>query len=168
MNRCSILSISATTVLVLALVPSSAVSQQKSLKDQLVGAWTIVSQEVTAPDGTKRQGPGGPNPRGILILDASGRYAFVVGRPDRPKFKSSNPRLEGTAEEFAAAVRTFAAEFGTWSVNEADKTLIRGYEGALVANNEGREEKGSVSLAGDELKVVAAAGGRVDVFRRAR
>ena len=72
MNTRSILSISAMTVLGLALVPSSAVSQQKSLKDQLVGTWTIVSDEITAPNGAKQQ-PYGANPKGILILDAGGR-----------------------------------------------------------------------------------------------
>jgi hypothetical protein len=173
MNRRSILTISAMTVLGLALVPSSAVSQQKSLKDQLVGAWTLVSQVFTEPDGTKQPGAGGPNPRGILILDASGRFAWVSGRPDRPKFKTSpgKARSEGTAEEFTAAARTFGANFGTWSVNEADKTLTQHYEAALIPNNEGTEDKNSVSLAGDELKLSwpRVAGGRGDeVYRRAK
>src|SRR3979490_2136160 len=75
-------SISAMTVFGLALVPSSAVSQQKSLNEQLVGAWTLVSGDITAPDGTKRQ-PYGANPKGILILDAGGRYAWMAMRPDR-------------------------------------------------------------------------------------
>jgi hypothetical protein len=172
MNRRSILSISAMTVLGLALVPSSAVSQQKLLKDQLVGAWTLVSSEITAPDSTKRQGAGGPNPRGILILDASGRYAHMAGRPDRPKFKTSgNLRLDTPAAEFAEAARAFAANFGTWSVNEADKTLTSRLEAALIPNNEGSEIKESISLAGDELKLVAnlASGGRGEaVYRRAK
>jgi hypothetical protein len=63
--------------------------------------------------------PYGPNPRGILILDASGRYATVRARPDRPKFKSSS---QPTTDELVAA-RAFGANFGTWSVSEADKTL---------------------------------------------
>ena len=172
MNRGSILSISAMTVLGLALVPSSAVSQQKSLKDQLVGAWTLVSRDNTAPDGTKGQ-PFGPNPRGILILDASGRYADIEMRPDRPKFKASaNMYLDTSDAEFGAAAKGFAANFGTWSVNEADKTLVRQHEGALVPNNERNEAKDSVSLAGDELKLswnLVGGGGRGDeVWRRAK
>jgi hypothetical protein len=90
MNRRNILNIciSAMTVLGLALVPSGAISQQKSLKDQLVGAWTAISY-VTQANGTKQQ-PFGANIKGIIIFDASGRYAAVGERPDRPKFK--NPR----------------------------------------------------------------------------
>jgi hypothetical protein len=39
----SIPRISAITMLGLALIPGSAVSQQRSLKEQLVGTWTFVS-----------------------------------------------------------------------------------------------------------------------------
>jgi hypothetical protein len=148
MNRLSILSISVMTVLGLALVPSGAVAQQRSLKEQLVGTWTLVSLENTAPNGTKRQ-PLGANPKGILILDASGSYAELFGRPDRPKYK--NPS-QPTTEERAAA-QAFAANFGAWSVSEADKTFTQRVEGALVPNNEGTDVKGSVTVAGDELKL---------------
>jgi len=43
MNRRYIISVSALMALGLALLPSSAISQQKSLKEQLVGTWTLVS-----------------------------------------------------------------------------------------------------------------------------
>jgi hypothetical protein len=105
-----------------------------SLKDQLVGTWTLVSYEDINPNGTKKQYLGA-NPRGILMLDAGGRYAWMQGPSDRPKLKGS--RAEATAEEFHAAVGTFIASFGTWSVNEADKTLTRQIEGNLIPNVEG-------------------------------
>ncbi len=171
MNRRHILSLSVITALGLALLPGSALAQQKSLKDQLVGAWTLVSNDTIAADGTKQQ-TFGANPTGILIFDAGGRYASVTGVPDRPKFKATgNLRSAGTAEEFAAAARGFGANFGTWSVDEAGKTLIRRFEIALIPNNDKQETKASVSLTGDELKLTStpAAGGKNDtVFRRAK
>ena len=115
MNRRGILSIAATAGLGLALVPGIAVSQQKSLKEQLVGTWTLVSNDNVAPDGTKRQ-LFGANPKGILILDSGGRYALVQMRPDRPKFAANN-RLQGTPEENKAAQEGAVATFGTWLVN---------------------------------------------------
>ena len=39
MNRRNVLSLSVATALGLALLPGSAVAQQKSLKEQLVGTW---------------------------------------------------------------------------------------------------------------------------------
>jgi len=157
------------TALGLALVPSSTVAQQGTLKQQFVGTWTLVSLDTTASNGTKQPFLIGANPRGILILDASGRFAMVAGRPDRPKLKTNS---RSDAAEFGAAAREFVANFGTWSVSEADKTLTQHREAALSPNTEGTDAKDSVSLAGDELKLtgaVSAAGSRVEsLYRRAK
>jgi len=171
MNRRSILGLSAVAA-GLVFLSNSVVAQQKSLKDQLVGTWTLVSDEATPPTGPKRQ-DFGANPRGILILDAGGLYAQVHGRTDRPKFKASaDARLVTPAAEYGEAARAFAGNFGTWSVNEADKTLNRRYEAALIPNVEGTDTKASVSLSGDELKLTTTSpvtGVRTDqVYRRAK
>jgi hypothetical protein len=151
MKRRSILSISAVTVLGLALVPSGAVAQQGTLRQQLVGAWTLVSCNATFADGTKRSYCTSPN--GILILDASGRYATVYAARGRPKYTLPFGS-ETKAEEFKAASLGVLANFGTWSVNEADKTMTRHFDGAAASNFEGTDAKASVSLAGDELTLV--------------
>lgn len=171
MRRSITFTIVAAAALALGFPPDAAFSQQKSLREQLVGVWTLVSADVTPASGAKRQ-DFGANPKGILILDAGGRYAAVQGSPDRPKFKdTANLRTGATTEEFAAAARSFAANFGTWSVDEGDKVLIRKYEIALIPNNDGLESKVSVTLAGDELKIsgTAANGVRADaLYRRAK
>jgi lipocalin-like protein len=170
MNRSNILKLSAIAALGLALLPGSAVSQQKPLKEQLVGSWAIVSNDNVAPDGTKRQ-LFGPNPRGIMILDANGRYALITVNPARPKFKGKT-RLDGTPEENKAAIAGTVASFGTWSVDEATSTLITRVEGNLFPNDEGQEQRRLVTLAGDELKQVnlnPGSGGRAEiVFRRTK
>ena len=154
MNRRSILGISAMTTIALAMMPGNATAQQKSLKDQLVGIWTAVSAETTAPNGAKQQFYGAPA-KGILILDAGGRYAQVLARPGRPKFKSINRfSFEATPEELKVAVIGTVATFGTWSVDEANKTISRRPEASLLPNDEGIEQKYSVSLSGDELKTI--------------
>jgi hypothetical protein len=165
MHRRNIFTLSTGTALALALLPNTIVAQQGTLKQQLVGTWTLISYEDINSDGTRKQYQGA-GPRGILVLDAGGRYVWVEAPSGRPKLKGS--RVEATAEEFHAAVGTFVANFGTWSVNEADKTLIRQVEGALIPNAEGKEAgadntciparpvgscRDIVSLAGDELKI---------------
>src|SRR6266566_3408043 len=126
MNRRSILSISA--IAGLAVLPGSAVGQQKSLKDQLVGTWTLVSTDNTSAFGA--------NPKGMLVFDANGRYSLVFMRSDLPKFaaKTSN---QGTAEENKAVVQGMVAHFGTYSVNEADKTIMSRAEGSWFPNQVG-------------------------------
>jgi hypothetical protein len=169
MNRRCILGISAVAVLELALVPGSAVGQEKSLKDQLVGSWILVSTETMTQSGKRY--PYGTDPRGILILDAIGRYAIVQGRIDRPKLKSA-VRRDVTKEEFGAAALDFAANFGTWAVN-TDKALVRRFEGSLNPNLEGIVTTASISLVADTLRLSGelnpATGERVNaVYRRAK
>ena len=157
-------------VLCTGIVLSSgfATAQQKSLKEQLIGTWTIVSNDNVAPDGTKRQ-LFGPNPKGILVLAANGHYTQIIVHPDRPNFKVNN-RLEGTPEENTAAVHGTTATFGTWSVDEASTTLIVRNEGGMFPNQVGTESKRSVTLAGDQLRIGnpnPASGGRSEsVWKR--
>jgi hypothetical protein len=162
MNHRSILGISTMTVLGLALVPSSIVAQQGTLKQQLVGTWTLVSCDVKQPYCV--------NPNGTLMLDASGRYAQVIAARGRPKAATGAAnRADVKPEEYKALAQGLLANFGTWSVNEADKTVANHLQGALFPNVEGTDIKVSVNLVGDELRTVGenpAAGGFV--WRRAK
>jgi Lipocalin-like domain len=170
MDRRSVFNLSAIIALGLALLPGAALAQQKSLKEQLIGAWTLVSNDNVAPDGTRRQNFG-PNPTGILILDASGQFTYAIRRPDRLQFKSNN-RLTGTPEENEAVVRGSNFTFGTWSVEEAGKFLILHIEGSLFPNLEGADSRRPAILTGDELKLTTpnpSSGGSSDnVFKRAK
>jgi len=168
MYRRSIFTLATVTVLGLALLPSRLSSQQGTLKEQLVGTWTIVSWEEISPNGTKRQIA---NPKGFLIFDSGGRYAQVIARADRPKFKSPG---EPTVEELAAATEDFfTANAGTWRVSEAERLLIQLFEAALRPDNEGTLFRSGISLSGDELRLVSVrplpTGARIDVqYRRAK
>ena len=110
MNRRIALALTTFALSGLILSAGAAAAQQKSLKEQLVGAWTFVS----AADSDNRQ-LFGPNSKGVMILDASGQYAQIIVRPDVPKFATNN-RLQGTPEENKAAVEGTTANFGTWTV----------------------------------------------------
>jgi hypothetical protein len=169
MNRRNALALSTTALLCLGLaLPGAALAQQKSLKEQLTGTWTIISNDNVAADGTKRQ-LFGANPKGVLVLAANGQYTQIIVSPDVPKFKINN-RLEGTAEENKAAVHGTTATFGTWSVDEASKTVTVRNEGGMFPNQTGTETKRSVTVTGDQLKVSnpgPAAGGRSEsVWKR--
>ena len=131
----------------------------------------LVSADAIPASGARRQ-DFGASPKGILILDGGGRYALIQGNPERPKFKDTNNlRLGATTEEFAAAARSFAANFGSWSVDESNKTLVRKYDLALIPNNDALETKVSVGISGDDLKLVGTAANGVQtdtVYRRAK
>jgi Lipocalin-like domain len=165
MNRRSMLT--ATTMALLALPTGGAVGQ--TAKD-LVGTWTWVSVDLTRPDGTKHQ-PFGPTPKGYVIFDSNGRFAYLLSRPGRPKFAANN-RDEGTPEENKATVQQTLAYSGTYEVS--DKTLIFHVEASTYPNAEGVDQKRSITVTGDELRwtnpapTVAGGGTAQTVLRRVK
>ncbi len=171
MTRPTVLSISAIFGMGLAIASTNALAQQKSLKEQLVGAWIIVSNDQTAPDGKKQQ-IFGSSPKGLVVYDASGQTIQIIVNPSVPKFKINN-RLKGTPEENTAAVQGTTATFGTWTVDEATKTITVHYAGGMFPNQAGTEAKRIVvSVTADELKTTSpmtASGLRADaVYKRAK
>jgi hypothetical protein len=136
----------------------SASAYAQSAKD-VVGTWDYVSAETVAPDG-KRSPTFGPNPKGIVVFEANGRYALIVTRSDQPKFASNN-RLQGTPEENKAIVQGSISHFGTYVVNEPDKTITFHIQISTFPNWDGMEQKRPFTVSGDELKytVPAASGG---------
>lgn len=166
-----ILRLSVVAALGLALLPGKAASQQKSLKDQLVGTWAVVSWEQTRSDGSKFE-RFGTNPRGVNIFDANGRFVMMFARPDLPKIASNNPSTP-SPEEAKAIVGGTIGYFGTYTVDEANKTITLRIEASSFPNQLGMDQKRTISvLTADELKYsnpVAMSGGKIDVaMRRAK
>ena len=159
-------------VLGLVLWPGNTVARQESLKEQLVGAWDLVSCERTTAKGAKQ--PYCVNSIGILMFDASGRYAHIIGASGRPKITTFK-RSDVPAEQYKAVAEGFLANFGTWSVNERDRTVTRHYLASMLPNYEGTDNKSSVKIVGDELtfdnpnpRVNLDYGRVVTVYRRAK
>ena len=100
----------------------------------LVGTWTLVSV-VTERDGRKFDSYG-PNAKGMLVFDANGRYSIIFIAGGLPSFGSGN-RSSGTADEAMAVVAGSLAHFGTYVVDEADKSLTLQIDRATFPNWDG-------------------------------
>ena len=137
-------------------------AQETSLRAQLIGTWRYVSITDTHKDGSRVQSFG-PHPSGIAIFQPNGLYAIVVSRSDLPKFASSS-RLHGTPAENTVAERGSLGHFGTYTVNEADRTFTTHILGATFPNMIGIDRKFSVaSITKDALTWIpfeATGGGR--------
>ena len=141
----------ASLCLGLALSTSSAVVHRDSLKEQLLGTWTAFAVDNVLEDGSKVQSYGA-NPSGTLMLDAQGRFSLVLIRSDLPKFASNN-RDHGTPEENKAVIQGSLANIGTYSVNDADRSLIMHVENSSFPNWKGTEQKRMIAtITRDELK----------------
>jgi len=91
MNRRTTLAMTTTALLCLAVGLSATASfaQQKSLKEQLVGTWTLVSSDQMRPDGSKLK-QFGANPKGINVFDANGRFFLMIASADNSQIASKD------------------------------------------------------------------------------
>src|SRR5215216_2475925 len=160
-------------MLTLGLSASDAVAQnQKGLKDQLVGTWDFVVAEVTAPDG-KKSFPFGETPKGILIFTPDGRFAQVHVASDVPKIASNN-RLTGTPEEYATIMRRSISVFGTYTVDDAKKTVTYRIVSSSFPNWEGEAQVRTIDkLTADEFintnpNVAGGRGSASNLYKRVK
>ena len=160
-------------LLVLALSAGQGTAQPAtSLKDQIVGSWNFVVAEVTAPDG-KKSFPFGETPKGILIFTADGRFAQIHVAGDVPKIASNN-RLTGTPEEYAEIMRRSLSVFGTYTVDETNKTVTYNIVSASFPNWQGGAQTRTIDkLTSDEFvntnrSVAGGRGSASNFYRRVK
>ena len=130
---------------------ASWAQQTGGIQKQLVGTWALASAENTHADG-KKSLPFGPTPNGMAVFTANGRMLILNTRSDIPKF-ASNSRGTGTPEENKAVVTGSIGLFGTYKVDEANKTIVWRVEGSTYPNWVGQEHKRPINaISADELQ----------------
>jgi hypothetical protein len=168
MNSRSVFSGVALAVLGLVMMPVSSHAQNaqqrppaaeqkapaappKSMKEAIVGSWSLLIDDAVKPDGTHAPNFG-PNPIGMAMFGTDGHFTVAITRSGRAKF-ASNSRASGTADENKAEVTGSNAFFGSYALNEADKSLTLRIEGSTYPNLEGTTQKRTITslTAGDEL-----------------
>src|SRR3984893_9744776 len=151
MNRRATLAMTTTALLCLAigLSASDSLAQQKSLKEQLVGTWTLVSSDQALPDGrTLKQF--GANPRGINVFDANGRFFLMVASADNSQI-AFNGRSMANSREDGLTVKSIAY-YGTYTVDEEVNVISLHLDASTFPNQIGTDQKQTVtSLTADEL-----------------
>ena len=159
----------AVLLMVLALCAGDAVAQQKSLKDELVGAWKFVSSTSQRDDGSATWGQ---NPKGLLIFTDGNRFSLQIMRSDRPRYKS-NTRMRGSLIENQATTRGTLSYFGTYAVSEPNRMLTFHIESSSFPNLNDTDQKRVLTLASDDLKLEnptpsRGSGATVQVWQRVK
>src|SRR5215471_11018529 len=139
------LSVIAMTAIGLSLLSGNARAQQKSLKEQLVGTWTLVSVVEVYQD-SRKENPWGPAVKGAVSFDGNGKVLLMIVGADLPA-PSGKPQESS---------RMVVAYFGTYSVDEAAKTVTYTAERATTPSFDGLARKASGTLNGDELRQTSA------------
>ena len=131
----------------LLLCAGAAAGAAAAEPSPLAGTWTLVAADVIRPDGTRAHDYG-ESPKGLLMVDAAGRYAVQIYKTERPRF-ASGKKDAGTPAEYQAAVLGSSTHFGTIDVDGSVMTMR--LQGSSYPNQEDTEQKRTFELRGDEL-----------------
>jgi hypothetical protein len=154
------------------IYPSRAdIAQQKSLKEQIIGTWALVVCEVVAPDGSKAPLVVGSNPAGQYIFTPDSHFSFQAAA-DLPKF-ASGENGKTTPDENKAVVEGSIAYYGTYTANDAERTITLHIERSSFPNLNGSDGKRIITaLTPEEMSYINPArrgGGAINcAYRRAK
>jgi len=122
-------------------------AQEKPLKDAIAGAWAIVALTDEYDTG-KKNNPWGAGLKGRIMFDGAGQFSQIIIGEKQESMKSPDPRRPD-----ALAV----AFFGSYAVNEGDKTIVMKLERGSNSSRDGSEQKLTVkSSTGDTLVLVGS------------
>jgi hypothetical protein len=116
----------------------------KSLKDRLVGAWHLASVKRVRVDGSRYQ-LFSPDTKGIIIFDGSGHYSLQITRTIPPA--ATSVASEGNQSDFEGTL----AHFGTYTINDRDRSITFRIESSSVPEWNGSEFKRSFAVLGNRF-----------------
>ena len=143
------------------LVVSSVAGQTKadgSLRDQLIGAWRLVSIETVRPSGEVIYPFYGKHPEGLIIYDRSGWMSVQIVSDPSPAVPTADSReafIAAPATEKVTAVDRYYAYCGTWTVDAANATITHHIKQSLYPGERGEDGVRHLVLEGDRLTLTA-------------
>jgi len=122
----------------------------KALREQLIGAWKLVSYEERHVDGSPSFYPMSEQPMGIIMYTPDGYMSAQLSKPDRKPFASGD-WFKGTADDYKQEASTYIAYTGEFHVDEAAQKLTHSMFISLFPNWIGQTQPRVVKIEGDYL-----------------
>ncbi len=136
-----------TTVAVSLAFPAQSRAQAKSLKDRLVGAWSLTDIYDRGKDGSEYY-VWGEGVQGLAVYTAGGHFSIQIIAANRDKTASKTPRMP---------VGQSIGYFGTYTVEEPTMTIKLKIDRCSFPGWDGVERVSKIaSLTADELKTEGA------------
>jgi hypothetical protein len=105
----------------------------KSLRDRLIGPWSLVSYEERSVDGSPSFFPMGTSPKGIIMYTPDGFMSAQLSKPDRKPFASGD-RFKASDYEFKDEATSYIAYTGPFHVDEEKHHLTHSMFISLFPN----------------------------------
>jgi hypothetical protein len=141
-------------------------AERRTLKNQLVGTWTLVDWDEVYTNGSQAQRVNG-GPAGVHVFGPDGRFFALLARPDSAEYPAAN-RLHTLVDD-KPVIDGSVAYFGTYKVNNVERSVDLFIEVSTTPNEQGRQKRLITTVTADELKYAAptAGGESTLVFKRA-
>jgi hypothetical protein len=123
-----------------------------SLRDQLIGAWKLVSYVEKPVDGSAPTYPFGEGAQGIIMYTHDGFMSAQLSVRERAPF-ASDDWSKGKPEEFAAAAKSYFAYTGPFQVDEEKQSLSHSMFISLFPNWIGQTQPRVVHIDRDFLTI---------------
>lgn len=120
-----------------------------SLRDQLIGTWSLVSYETRAEDGTVEH-PMGTEIVGFLMYALPGYMSANLMIPGARPFASGDIN-SGSPDELTAAARAYFGYAGRFEVDESAGAVRHHIEVSLVPNLVKSVQKRYVRIEGERM-----------------
>jgi hypothetical protein len=142
-------------------------------KEQLIGAWRLVSMDYRGPDKSSVDPFYQPDSTGLIVYDPSGWMSVHIAGPHRQAWKVPASRQPTTGDPQdsalkAAAFDTYYAYFGTWEFDETRAVVTHHVISALLPAEDGQSYAQQVTLENGRLIFTTRSGppGRETVRRK--
>jgi hypothetical protein len=158
-------------VSLLGLLAGIGLSARAEDLRSLEGTWVMQAAYEIKADGTRTTNYG-EHPKGLLNVDAAGRYSMQIFKVGRPAFASGD-KARGAPEEYRAALVGISTHIGKVSIDPAHHQLLFDVDAASFPNWEGKRQVRDYSFGNGVLSyaVPASASGNgttaYSVWRRA-
>ena len=127
----------------------------KGLREQLIGAWKLVSYEERPVDGSPSFYPMTEQPIGIIMYTPDGYMSAQLSKPNRKPFASGD-WFKGTADEYEKEATSYIAYTGEFYVDEEARTLMHSMFVSLFPNWIGQTQPRVLQIDGDDLYLSTA------------
>jgi len=125
------------------------------LRDQLMGAWELVSYFEKPLNGSPLNHPMGKKPMGLIMYTPDGYMSAQLMRPNPGHF-ASDDWFKATPEEYGTAASTYFAYTGPFEVDEEKKIVTHFVLVSLFPNWIGKKQQRVARIEGNILHLSTA------------
>ena len=143
----------------LAVLPlAGQTKSDASVREQLIGAWRLVSVETVRSNGEVIYPFYGKHPEGLIMYDRSGWMSVQIVSDPKPAVPVSDSReavLAAPPAEKIKALEGYYAYCGTWTLDASNATVTHHIKQSLIPGERGEDGVRHFVLEGDRLTLIA-------------